>query len=548
MSGPRGFVAVAAAMGGLIAASPASAIDESQRPAFLPPVEGSAAIDAFDLAAERQTLIVAVTRDPRAAAILRSHRADRLSDGFWLVDGDETRAAVRRLDRLGALRYAHPNARLTKSAVAATRGDPEDPEPWWLPQIRADLVTPPGPGFPLTIIDDGIDTSHPEFVTRPVRFLNESVIVHFEDYHGTMMGSVAAAQLNGVGVVGLYPEADLRLADTGAGDCADVMAAVDRVIAAGPSVVNMSWGFSPPQCFALQDQLVRAFAAGILPVAAVGNMRLYLNRPSVPAIWPHVLTVGATGPREGVSVFSNRGQGIDLVAPGESMIAATPTFFEPSGYWELEGTSFSASIVSAAGAWVATRRRMHVTQLSELLRSTARDLGSPGWDEYAGSGLLDLPAALTKPLPAVDPFEPNDDVNQVAAGKLFKDAAPPLTRPGKENASLEARIDRREDPVDVYRVHVPSGRSVTLRVVPNSNVNLEVFRPTAQSCYYKTRRHALRSTLIGGSYRPGEATERFVVPASKAARYVYACVFKPRDTVLAASYSLTVATQPTTKR
>jgi hypothetical protein len=529
-------------MGGLIAASPASAIDESLRPAFLPPLDGSARIQAFALAADRQTLVVAITRDARAARVLRSHGAERLAAGLWLVDGDHTKTALRRLDAIGALRYAHPNVRLRRSSSAAAMGDPADPEPWWLPQVGADRVAPPGAGFPLTLVDDGIDLTHPEFIARPVRYLNDSELVFDQDYHGTMMGSVAAAPLNGVGVTGLYPQAALRLADTGEGDCADVIAALDRVVAAGPSVVNMSWGFSPPACFALQDQLIRAFAAGILPVAAAGNMRLHLNPPSTPAIWPHVLTVGSTSQRERVSYFSNIGQGIDLAAPGESIVTATPTFFDPSGYSELEGTSFSSSIVSAAAAWVATRRRMHVTQLGELMRTSARDVGLAGWDEYTGFGILHLPGALTTPLPAVDPLEPNDDVNQVSAGKLFKTAAPPLTSPGKETASISARLDRREDPVDVYRVFVPARRAATLRVVPDSNVNLEVFRPNARSCYYKNRRQALRSTLIGGAYGLGQTPERFVVKPKPRDRYVYACVFKPRDELLTAAYSLSVTT------
>ncbi len=399
MSGPRGLVAVAAAMGGLIAASPATAIDQSLRPTSLPPVDGSARAQAFALATARQTLVVAVTRDTRALTILRTHRAERLAEGFWLVDGDHSAGALRRLDAIGALRYAHPNARARPSSTAALGGDPEDPDPWWLAQIGADRVRAPGAGFPLTIVDDGLDTAHPEFVARPVRFLNDSELVYLEDFHGTMMASIAAAPPNGVGVVGLYPQASLRVADTGYGDCADVVSAVDRAVAAGPSVMNMSWGFSPPACFALQDVLVRAYAAGILPVAAAGNMRLHLNPPSVPAIWPHVLTVGSTGHRERVSYFSNTGQGIDLAAPGESIVAATPTFVDPSGYSELEGTSFSAAIVSAAAAWVATRRQMHVTQLSELVRTTARDTGLSGWDEYTGYGILDLPAALTRRCP-----------------------------------------------------------------------------------------------------------------------------------------------------
>ncbi len=541
MSAARGLLAAVAATSVLVAAAPASAIDLSLRSPLLPPVDGSSRAEAFSLARQGRELIVAVERGERAAAILRKHRARRLGEGLWLVAGDQSAAVVNRLDAIGALRYAHPNSRLRRDGLLAARGDPADPAPWWLPQIGADRLAAPPAGFPLTIVDDGIDTTHPEFATRPIRYVNVNDMIPQEDFHGTMVGSVAAAALNGVGIVGVYPLATLRSADTGYGSCADVLAAVDAAISAGPSVINMSWGFSPPSCLALHDQLIRAFAAGSLSVSATGNMRLHFSPKSVPALWPHVLTVGSTNPAGTVSYFSSEGMGIDLAAPGESMVVASPIFFAAGGYTDVDGTSFSAALVSATAAWVATRRSLHVTQLAELLRSSARDVGAPGWDADTGFGILDIPAALRRALPAVDPLEPNDDVNQVSGGGLFKDAAASLTRPGRPRASLRARLDRSEDPVDVYRVYVPARRAVRLRVVPTSNVDVELFRANASSCYYRNRRRA--AALIGGSYSPGRTAESFLLENRRAgSRYVYACVYKPRDPTARASYALSIRT------
>ena len=542
MSWPRGVLAAAVVTGALVAASPAPAIEMSLRPGFLPPIDGSGAM-GLSLAEPTRELIVAVTGDERAAATLVRHHARRLGEGLWLVDARQSRNVVRALARIGALRYAHPNDRMIRGALRAVASDPEDPAPWWMPRIGVDRVAAPGPGFPLTIIDDGLDMTHPEFARRQVRFLNDSTLVPQEDYHGTMMSSAAAAPLNGVGMAGLYPQANLRLADTGRGNCADVLAAVEAAISAGPTVVNMSWGFSPPTCLAMHDLIVRGLASGSFFVAATGNLRLYFSPPSVPAIWPHVLTIGSVGLEGRVSYFSNEGMGIDLAAPGEAIIAATPFFVDPTGYAELEGTSFSAVFVSAAAAWVATRRHVQTTQLFELLRASARDAGPPGWDKDTGFGVLNLPAALRRPLAAVDPSEPNDDVNQIRAGGIFKDAAVPLTRPGRERASLRARLDRNEDPVDVYRVFVPPGRSLRLRVVPSSNVDIEVFRANSPSCYYQNRRRALRSTLIRGSYAAGRTPDAVTVPNRRASgEYLYACVYKPNDVVHTAAYSLSVTT------
>ncbi|MBR1380720.1 MAG: S8 family serine peptidase [Alphaproteobacteria bacterium] len=70
------------------------------------------------------------------------------------------------------------------------------------------------------------------------------------------------------------------------------------------------------------------------------------------------------------------------------------------GIIPASGTSFAAPIVSAA---IATIRQafpyMTATQITELLFTTARDLGNPGVDDIYGHGMLDLESA-TRPVGA----------------------------------------------------------------------------------------------------------------------------------------------------
>jgi subtilisin family serine protease len=544
---PRLLAVIAAAAGTLALAAPALAAELSSRPAYLPPPDGMAASQALRLAADgSQDLIVAVERGAQPRAILGAHNARDLGGGLWLVKGRETRQALRRLKSIGALRYAHPNGHAARAVGQATQGDPSDPAPWWMPRIGADRAVAPGPGFPLTIIDDGIDVTHPEFAARPVTYLNGNTAAAPDDFHGTMVGSIAAAPANGVGVTGLYPNANLRSVDSGAGSCAEVLVAIETAIRAGPSVINMSFGFTPPAgCLAIYDRLIQAFGTGSLPVASAGNSRAAGSPPGVPAVLPHVLTVGATNSADTVASFSNRDIGLDLVAPGENIVLAAPTFYDATGYSAESGTSFSAPLVSAAAAWVASARpRMHITQFMDLMRVGVRDVGQPGWDADHGFGILDLPTVLTRPVPGVDPQEPNDDVNQVKAGGLFRQATPPLTRPGRGRAALVASLDYTEDPVDVYRVFVPAKRTVYFTVTPNADVDLELFRPNARTVFYRNRRAALRGALIGGSYRNGRGVERFsVVNTGRRGGYVYACIFKPLAPQLAAVYRLGIRTR-----
>jgi hypothetical protein len=147
-------------------------------------------------------------------------------------------------------------------------------------------------------------------------------------------------------------------------------------------------------------------------------------------------------------------------------------------------------------------------------------------------------------VPFLDPQEPNDDIDQVKARGLFRDAVAPLTARGRPRAALVATLDAFEDPVDVYRAWVPGRRVVSFSVKPNASADLELFRSTARTIYYPNRRAALRGPLIGGSYRPGNATDTFVVKnSSRRGRFVYVCVYKTSGGNLDAVYSLRINTR-----
>src|SRR5437588_2365513 len=156
--------------------------------------------------------------------------------------------------------------------------------------------------------------------------------------------------------------------------------------------------------------------------------------------------------------------------PARRFPIAVPTWANASGYASASGTSFSSPLVAGAAAWVWTRRPdLEVTQLFDLMRWSATDIGPKGFDEDTGFGLLNVPAALSEPVPPVDPHEPNDDISEITAGKLFRQSAAPLTSPGHERLSFGARLDVTEDPEDVYRGWVPAHRRVACRVVPSGD-------------------------------------------------------------------------------
>ena len=527
------------------AAPSADATGQKHRPAGMP-VSGSVSFQRqlqATFAAER--VILAVRQSPSAASYLRANGATVLSRraGLWLVHGRIAARVSTWLESQGLLRYLQADGAAAQHSWYV-EGEPLAAGEWWVTAVGADEVqAPPGPGVPVSVIDDGLDATHPEFAGRPeTRLLNTHVqgVVHV---HGTMVASVAAAPLNGQGIAGLYPQARLRSFDVGLLRCSDVVAGTDAAIDADEtSVLNYSLGFADARdCPALFDAVAVAFGTGHLVVAAAGNDGR--TRENFPASWPHVLTIAATDKGDQTSGFSTRNLGVDLAAPGESIPAAVPFTVEPSGYMDVDGTSFSAPLVSAAAAWAWTSRGAEigdVTQLFELLRLSSRDIGEDGWDKESGFGVLDLPALLTDSIPDADPSEPNDDIDQVVAHGLFVEATRPLLARGKTRGTVTATLDWTEDPVDVYRVWVPGRRSVSFRLTTDADVDFEVFRPSAKTVHYTNHRRALRGPLIGGSYRAGRSTETFTVSNdSRGGVYVFACAFKPRSgSFLDATYTL----------
>ena len=371
--------------------------------------------------------------------------------------------AVSELRRAGVVRISRPERLLTTAAYLQAT-DPLVPLEWWRSVVGADRVEAPGPGKAVSVID----MSHPEFASRPnTTVLNEQTTSEEDEGHGTEVSSVIAAPNNGVGIVGIYPQAVLRIWDASPFGFLNEGAAIQGIVEAarrGPGVINLSFGCEDDDPL-LEEAILLAVRAGSVVVAAAGNEGLEGSPQNYPAFYAHVLTVGATNDSGRVASFSTISPTVDLVAPGARIPVAEPTWEDETGFSFVSGTSFSAPLVSGAAAWVWTRRpELDNTQLFEIMRRSATDIGEPGFDNAAGYGLLNLPAALSFPAPARDPREPNEQPDQIEPQRLFPSGTAPLTRPGQTTASLTARVDRSEDPRDLYRIWAPGGMVTRARV------------------------------------------------------------------------------------
>jgi hypothetical protein len=230
---------------------------------------------------------------------------------------------------------------------------------------------------------------------------------------------------------------------------------------------------------------------------------------------------------------------MDLAAPGQDMVVAVPTFWNPSGYQSLDGTSFSAPLVSGAAAAVWTARpTLSNTQLFEVIRRSAHRDGGRGWNRDTGYGILDVNAALARKEPSRDPQEPNEDVYLVKPNGLFKAGHPPLTSRARPRQTLAAHVEQADDAEDVYRAYLPAKGRLTVTVKPSANVNLEVWGRRTRTVL--ERGAAARRDLLGVSAHRGARRERVVVHGRTTGQFVYIDVFLARS-VRDAGYSISVA-------
>jgi hypothetical protein len=202
---------------------------------------------------------------------------------------------------------------------------------------------------------------------------------------------------------------------------------------------------------------------------------------------------------------------------------AVPKTFSSTGYSTFSGTSFSSPMVAGAAAWVWTARpTLDVTQLLEVMRASAQDISSPGFDPFSGFGRLDIPAALTVAPAAPDPQEPNEDVSYLKRTGILHRAAAPLTAAGRPRGTVAARLDFAEDPRDVYRIWVPGKRTAFVALQPaGGDIDLGLWGPRTLSVLEAGA--ARRRDARGISERAGQKRELLRVKnTSRRGAYYYA--------------------------
>ena len=239
----------------------------------------------------------------------------------------------------------------------------------------------------VAIVDTGVDRSHPDLV-RSVDFAH-NYVAHdtgrFDgDEHGTAVAGVIASSANNeIGIVGIAPQARLRVykacaeAANGRATCDSIslIRALVEVVEHRPNVLNLSLaGPDDP----LIGQLLRlASEQGVVLVAAVDPRTEAL---SFPASMAEVISVGTPG-----IAGNHDNPNWTIAVPGSEVLTTTPG----ATYGFRAGSSMAAAYISAVSALILERSPgLTASEVRNQLRLSAeRQVGTVP--------LIDLCSAVT---------------------------------------------------------------------------------------------------------------------------------------------------------
>ncbi|MDE4086840.1 S8 family peptidase (plasmid) [Planococcus maritimus] len=265
-----------------------------------------------------------------------------------------------------------------------------------------------GEGIAIAVLDSGIDSKHPDLVSRIIGGANfteedEGDFSNFADYngHGTHVAGIISS-LNENRETSVAPSAKLLIVKVlkrdGSGDLTHLINGIyyavnwrgtkdERV-----RVICLSLGI-PMKNDELYKAIKYAVEQGVLIVVASGNQGtgdiedvnlLY------PGAYNEVVQVGAVDGNEQIAQFSNLNNQMDILAPGVNILS---THLDKN-YKRLSGTSMAAPFVAgAAGLLIENiesrlERELSPNEIYAQLMKNTKNLGYP--IKVEGNGLIYL--------------------------------------------------------------------------------------------------------------------------------------------------------------
>ena len=288
-----------------------------------------------------------------------------------------------------------------RDAQAITPNDPRYPEQWNLSNVRADEAwdfTQGTTAVKVALLDTGVGyAGTPADLVGNVgqafdTFTGGSTAS--DDYgtygSGTSNAGVIGARGNNArdvaGVAWNVTILPVKVCNFN-GSCphSNIASGISWAIARDVDIIQITPAMATTST-TLTNAVASAVNAGIIVVAPVAEPGVGVGYPGS---LPGVIAVGASTSTDAVATFSGGGPQIDLVAPGQSVLAMA------SGGCCIvrSSTALAASHVTGALALLLSRG-VAPSQAPQRLYDGAYELGAAGWDSASGWGRLDVCAAL----------------------------------------------------------------------------------------------------------------------------------------------------------
>ena len=288
-------------------------------------------------------------------------------------------------------------------------------------------ITQGSANITVAVIDMGVDQNHEDMGTCVTNGYTASYALENgkplnpnnldKKWHGMACAGIIAAIDNDLGIKGvangvkilpvnIFPNAAYKTNNGtiyhGNARSSQIANAI-RWASQRADVLSCSWGGGSPNNdikSAIQYALQNGRGGkGCVVVFSSGND--YQNgeyNVAFPANVEGVIAVGSINDIGNISNFSQRGNRLDVVAPGESIYTTDrmdSLGYNNENYCYFAGTSFSCPQVSGIAAlMLSANSSLSASQIREIIQKTAQDLGPLGKDSVYGYGLVDAYAAV----------------------------------------------------------------------------------------------------------------------------------------------------------
>jgi thermitase len=294
-------------------------------------------------------------------------------------------------------------------------------ETWGVDRIQAQTAwnqNITGQGVIVAVVDSGVDITHPSLSSQiytnvaelnGVPGVDDDGNGYIDDMHGwdfslktpdnhdtSGHGTHVAGIIAGVHtstMQGVAPGAKilpLDFMDGGSGYTSDAIEAIEYAKSMHARVINASWGSS--FCSKILNDTIDTLAReNILFVAAAGNSGQDLSRyPEYPAAFTSAsqITVGAITQRGIMASYSNYGDLVDVMAPGDQIYSS----YLNHDYMYLSGTSMATPFVTGLAALLVSQNP-NVTAVE--LKNVIMDSVTKGVYSVKTQGEINVPQAMT---------------------------------------------------------------------------------------------------------------------------------------------------------